>query len=88
MLAAELETSVGMTASYQYNAAAKQLKETITKKYWSDSKKLFADKRKKCFQHAKRNTYKYGNGEMINVTGRKNVLIPVFAGFTSTLNTI
>ena len=44
MLAAELENSVGMPAfAAQYNAAAKQLKETITKKYWSDSKKLFAD---------------------------------------------
>ncbi len=43
-LAAEMENSLGMKEyANQYAAAASQLKQTILKKYWDDSKKLFAD---------------------------------------------
>ncbi len=43
-LAAEMENSLGMKEyANQYAAAAMQLKQTIQKKYWDDSKKLFAD---------------------------------------------
>lgn len=43
-LAAELEDKLGMTEyAKQYEASAAQLKGTIQKKYWDNSKKLFAD---------------------------------------------
>jgi len=43
-LAAELENNLGMKEyAKQYDAAAVQLKQTIQKKYWDNTKKLFAD---------------------------------------------
>lgn len=43
-LAAELELKLGMQEyAKKYQMAATQLKQTIQKKYWDDSKKLFAD---------------------------------------------
>ena len=43
-LAAELENNLGMKEyAKQYETAAAQLKETIQKKYWDNTKKLFAD---------------------------------------------
>jgi hypothetical protein len=43
-LAAELENKLGMKDyANQYAAAAEQLKQTIQRKYWDSSKKLFAD---------------------------------------------
>jgi hypothetical protein len=47
-LASELESKLGMQEyAKQYGAAAAQLKQTIQKKYWDGTKKLFADTHEK-----------------------------------------
>jgi alpha-L-rhamnosidase len=54
-LAADMENKIGLKDLADiYNANAKQLKETIIKKYWDSNKKLFADREEKDLfsQHA------------------------------------
>jgi alpha-L-rhamnosidase len=54
-VAADLEQQVGIKEyALQYNKAATQLKNTIQKKYWDNTKKLFADRTEKDLfsQHA------------------------------------
>lgn len=66
-IAAEMENKLGMQAFAQkYQAAANQLQQTIRKKYWDASKKLFADTPEKDLFSQHTNSLAILTGTIIN----------------------